>query len=36
MQHRLFASSGAIEDYLPSRRIAVAVATISGEQAFDD
>jgi CubicO group peptidase (beta-lactamase class C family) len=36
LQNPLFAGCGAIEAYLPSRRIAIAVATTFGEQSFDE
>ena len=36
LQNPLFAGSGAIEAYLPSRRIAVAVATTFTEQSYDE
>jgi hypothetical protein len=35
-QNPLFAGYGSIEAYLPSKRIAIAVATTPGEAAFDD
>jgi CubicO group peptidase (beta-lactamase class C family) len=36
LQNPLFAGAGAVDAYLPSRRIAIAVATTFTEQAFDD
>jgi CubicO group peptidase (beta-lactamase class C family) len=36
LQNPLFAGWGAVEAYLPSRRIAVAVSTTFGEQSFDE
>jgi hypothetical protein len=36
LQNPLFGGYGAIEAYLPSERIAIAVATTFGEQGFDE
>jgi hypothetical protein len=36
LQNPLFGGYGAIEAYLPSRKIAIAVATTFGEQSFDE
>ena len=36
VQNPLFAGYAGIEGYLPSRRIAIAVANTFGEQSFDD
>jgi CubicO group peptidase (beta-lactamase class C family) len=36
VQNPMFAGYAAVEGYLPSRQIAVAVATTFGEKAFDD
>jgi CubicO group peptidase (beta-lactamase class C family) len=36
LQNPLFGGYGAVEGYLPAKKIAIAVATTFGEQAFDD
>ncbi len=36
MQNPLFGGYGAVEAYLPAKKIAIAVATTFGEQAFDE
>ena len=35
LQNPLFAGYGAIEAYLPARKLAIAVATTFGEESFD-
>ena len=36
LQNPLFGGYGAVEAYLPARKIAIAVATTFGEQGFDE